>query len=218
MTARQSRQNPLASPALLSLDRPHLFLVEGGDDQALLAMVADELGVDGCQIHDMGGKDTGWGDTLAAVREDPMFQLNNKSIGLIRDADTDPDRVSDSCRDAFRKAGFPVPSRSGEIASDGARRFGYLVMPNAGPGTLEDVVLGAADLARVKSAEQYLDALAAAGHEPPKGRQKAVVQAYLAGLPDSPRNVAVGLRQDAFHMGAESLQFIFEFVTKLTSA
>lgn len=176
-----------------NLEFPNFLLVEGSDDQLVIRSQIDRLGLEDFLIFDMHGKDRGWSTYLKTLAQDARFRLNVRSLGLVKDADTNAGAAFDSCRHALQAAGFPAPSKAESIVGDGNVRSGVFVMPgNSQLGALEDLILGSVVPVRANLARTYIKTVAARTTGP-KNRGKGELQSYLAGLPSSPKTLAVAL-------------------------
>ena len=213
----RARKTPFPDEAPLNPAVPHLFLVEGGDDQAFLEHMLTGLVPDDCLLVDMGGVTTNWSASLQVLTLDPGFAAVNRSVGLVQDADTDPKSTLDRCAAILESVGFPRPTAIGHVVEAGGRRAGVLVLPPDAPGALEHVVLDGGDPIRVTRAREYVAAVSAEMGEATRNEGKAAMQAYLAALPMSPRNVAMGLAKGGFDLSGPDFEFVREFLRSLTA-
>lgn len=178
------------------------MLLEGTDELRLTYLLLLQDRRDGFVLLDMGGNRTHWSTELQTIAQDGQFKLNVTSVGLVTDADANPAAAFQRCTDALAAIGFPTPAQNGEVAVAAARRGGVFVMPGgASTGALEDLLLQVAVPQRVHLARQYLASVRSAGLDGPRVISKGEVQAYMAGLRQSPKTLNVGLRaQGAFDL------------------
>jgi hypothetical protein len=175
----QATTRSTSSP--LRFTQPFLVLVEGADDQAVIAALVKYLNLDHFQIHDMGGN-TDWTNKLSAIALDDSFKDNVWALGLIRDADQNPTGTWRSCRSAIINCNMIPPNRPGEL-SVGYPAICVSIVPSTNnPGAIEDVCLDSFNQDRMACVESYfacLDKARSRGSTRPK---KSHVQTYLAGL------------------------------------
>jgi len=106
----------------------HLILVEGKDDRALLAAMIKHENLPGFQVHHMWGKSK-WAAQVGVIVRQPEFQANVKTLGLVKDADEDPDAVWASCRDTLIRSSLPVPTAAVQLA-EGHPSTAVMVIPS----------------------------------------------------------------------------------------
>ncbi|MCS6919336.1 MAG: hypothetical protein NZM28_06165 [Fimbriimonadales bacterium] len=95
--------------------------------------------IDEVQIIEAQGK-TRMPTRLRAIRAVEGFS-KVQAIGVLRDADDNPQGAFESIRNALRDAALPYPARAGEIAQ-GVPATGVFIAPSASEtGSLEDLCL-----------------------------------------------------------------------------
>jgi hypothetical protein len=155
------------------------LLVEGGDDLAFFQALTRYLHLGDIQLQRFGGVSE-LQAFLKALRLAPGFAAV-AALGIVRDADRDPNSAFRSVQSALRNAGLPVP-RTARTAAAGPPRIAVYLLPEPRtPGTLETLCLQAvaADPALacvdeyIKCVEQRLGSLP--GHS-----DKARVHTFLA--------------------------------------
>lgn len=184
MSAKTYRSNNDSKAEIVSFRRPNVLLVEGFDDQWLTATLLDDMGLGGeWQVHSMNGKDKDWASSLDVVLSDPPFLANGRSVGLVRDADSDQEAAAQACNAILQGRGLPVPGGIGVAAGD-PLNTGVFVIPGGGrKGAVEVLIWDAASEPRKSLAEEFCsDVESQAGPflHPMKNR----VQAYYAAQSD----------------------------------
>ncbi|MGH7597070.1 MAG: DUF3226 domain-containing protein [bacterium] len=118
------------------------LLVEGKDAEIFFKALLRKINLSGIQVQDFGGKDELKG-FLKALRNAPNFARQVVSLGIVRDAETDPKAAFQSVCSALRNADLTEPPRP--IAQAGENpKISVLIIPNAmTPGMLETLCLEA---------------------------------------------------------------------------
>ena len=97
-------------------DLPHVILVEGADDQAVVASMIRYESLENFHVHDMRGN-TSWGNRLETILRQPEFSISVKTLGLIKDADDNPKAAWDSCIGILQRCMLPTPRATAVLAS-----------------------------------------------------------------------------------------------------
>lgn len=217
MTTRLTSRTSDPDSAPPKVDQRNLLLVEGGDEQALMADLVKDMGLTGFQVHDMGGKDTKWGFTLAAMAEDAIFQDVVRSVGLVMDADQNPGGAFDKCRSALKSGGFPQPQSVGQVLGENGRRAGVFIMPGNGErGAIEDLLISTVDVSRRELAEEYLQSIKRANLTGPRIWMKGLLQACVAGTHNSSKSLRVALqKKELFDLKRLELNPLRTFIREL---
>ena len=118
---------------------------------------------------------------LRVLKMDSAFKLNVTSLGIVRDADDDPESALRSVKSALGSAGFAaVPDRSLESAGS-SPTVTIMILPNDSPGMLESVCLKSVESdPAMKCVDSYFECLEANYHIEPKNIYKAKVQAFFS--------------------------------------
>ncbi len=118
------------------------LLVEGRDAEVFFSALIRSMGMTGLQVQDFGSIYE-LQAFLKAFRIAPGFAATVTSLGIVRDAESDPRAAFNSVRSALRNAGLPTPARPG-AAAEGSPRVNVLILPDANsPGMLETLCLQA---------------------------------------------------------------------------
>ncbi|MGC8878302.1 MAG: DUF3226 domain-containing protein [Anaerolineae bacterium] len=94
----------------IEIKQPCLLVVEGKEEELFFEAFNRHLGLQKIQVLPIGGKDR-LRETLKALVKSPGFSEKVASLGIIRDADTDPQAAFQSVCDTLRAAGLPIPAR-----------------------------------------------------------------------------------------------------------
>jgi hypothetical protein len=86
-----------------------LLIGEGKDEEHFFKALLQQLGLDEIQALGIGGKDR-LREKLKGLKTDKNWR-HVSSIGILRDADDDPDAAFQSVCDALDAAGLPVPKK-----------------------------------------------------------------------------------------------------------
>jgi hypothetical protein len=121
------------------IEQPVLLLVEGKDEENFFSAFCAHLGIQGIQVISAGGKQA-FKSHLAALKLLSGFDEVH-SIGIVRDADGDPDGAFQSVCSSVEAAGLPKPSKA-LIPTSASPQITVLIMPPENVGTgrmLEDL-------------------------------------------------------------------------------
>ncbi|MFN0108284.1 MAG: DUF3226 domain-containing protein [Blastocatellia bacterium] len=170
-------------PQPKTITHPKQLLVEGRDGVAFFAAWLKQLGLGEIQIQNFGGI-TELRPFLKALRNEPGFEEQVTSLGIIRDAETNPQGAFQSVRDALRASGLPA-SEKAEVVENGQPQTVILILPNATtPGMLETLCLeSVASEPAIQCVDQYFDCLNQQIGFSPTNIPKARLHAFLSGKP-----------------------------------
>jgi len=170
---RQNQKPPMP------IDLPNQLLVEGYSAKILFETLVDKISIkDKVQVQDFGGNNE-LRNFLHTLKVTSGFDIVI-SIGIVRDAESNPSNAFKSVCTALNNEGFYQPSQPEKF--EGANpRIGVLILPNAEEcGMLETLCLqSVSNDPSVKCIDDYFDCLKKVGFSP-KTIDKAKVQAFLA--------------------------------------
>ncbi|NQT21208.1 MAG: hypothetical protein HQ592_15985 [Planctomycetes bacterium] len=159
--------------------RPKLLLVEGPDDKRFFGALVDHMELKQVQIIHLGIKREFRRELMALVSLSSFSIV--ESLGVVRDADTNPAGAFESVRDALRAAGLSVPERPLALAGDSPRVAVMIVPGDESCGALEDLCLEAvAHCPALSCVNQLFECLQEKGTTSPVNLPKGKVQAFLA--------------------------------------
>jgi len=163
----------------IEIAKPNVLVVEGKEEESFFGALMQHLGLQNIQIMPIGGKEK-LRLNLKTLAISPGF-ANVISLGIMRDANANPNSAFQSVCDALKAAMLPAPQRPLISAGD-SPRVTVMILPEEGsPGILEDLCLKAVmqNLA-MACVEQYFHCLQQQGISLSKNLSKAKVQAFLA--------------------------------------
>jgi len=197
---------------LVSFEQQHVILVEGSDDQAIIVALLRHESLDEFHIHNMIGKDSWTGKLRAICRVRGFGRV--MALGLVRDADSNGQAAWDSCRSTLTAARLPVPRAPGLIQS-GKPSVAVAIVPNPSlTGAIEDVCLPSFEQTNMACVENYFNCL---DHSADR-TGKAAVQAYLAGLQPSYKDLTAAARDGALNLAHHAFDDLRMFLHELDSA
>jgi hypothetical protein len=166
------------------ITRPKLLLVEGDDEVYFFQAMISQLGIDDVDIRPVKGK-TKFSKRLGAWIKGPGHEILT-SLGLVMDADNDPDGAFRSLCGALENVGLPVPSAPLQPVTDHSLRVSVMILPNSKEaGMLEDLCLASvADDPAMDCVDDYIHCLENKIDEEefPRNPAKARVRAFLAAM------------------------------------
>ncbi|PWJ53003.1 hypothetical protein SAMN06264364_11520 [Quadrisphaera granulorum] len=171
---------------------PTVVLAEGKDDAELVQYLlkkhsTDLPDLDGkVQVINCDGVDNIHKLVITVATSD-LFQSRPGTLGIVTDEDTLERALAQIAPVLDTHAGTRLP-HPGEVHTVAGKRTGLFASPGRGQrGAVEGLYLAVASPERRRLASTYIDDVEQA-LEPVKHRQKAELQAVLAGLPLSPRS------------------------------
>lgn len=207
MTAQESTNE------LDKLEQPHMVLVEGTVDQAIVLAMIKHESLDDFHVHNMKGKDN-WRGKIKAIARATGFRRVVTSLGLLRDADTNGQNQFQSCASALTAAGLPTPTRPGELA-EGRPAVAIEIVPSIdSTGAVEELCLPSFNIGRRECADRYFECLGGVGAQ---YETKAYVQAYLAGFRPHHNDLRVAADRDALDLRHETFDGLRRFLRELHS-
>jgi hypothetical protein len=193
----------------VTFDKPHLILVEGADDQAVIAAMIRHETLEGFQVHNMSGKSS-WGARVELIAGQPEFSVNVQSFGLVKDADTSPDAAWDSCTGVLQRCSLPVPTAAMNIATGQPSTAIMIVPSRSRQGAIEELCIDSFDESRSACVVGYFECLSNSGFT--QTQAKGYVQAYLAGLETAPRDLKVASDRGKLDMADQAFDELRSFV------
>jgi hypothetical protein len=167
-------------PAPRPITEARQLVVEGRDAEGFFRALLRELGLSGIQVQNFGGIGE-LADFLKALRNTPDFGRIVASLGIVRDAETDPRAAFQSVCSALHNAGLSAPGQP-MMPAGGRPQVNVLILPNAATsGMLESVCLASvADDPTIRCVEEYLECVRRETGALPANLPKARLHAFLA--------------------------------------
>jgi hypothetical protein len=186
-----------------------LVLVEGADDQSVVAAMVRHENLPDFQVHNMSGKSS-WGARVELIVGQPEFLANVKALGLIKDADASPDASWDSCIGVLQRCSLPVPTVAVSIATGEPSTAVMIVPSRSRQGAIEELCIDSFDEPRLVCVADYFNCLSGRGFE--SLQEKGRIQAYLAGLESAPRDLKVASDRGELDMANQAFDELRSFV------
>jgi hypothetical protein len=168
---------------IFRIEKPKLLIVEGKDEESFLGALTAHLGLNDIQVAGVGGKKNIRPALKAIVKEPPFSKV--ESLGVTRDADTDPKAAFKSVESALAGAGLPSPKKPLQPAK-GHPRVNVMIFPSPDrKGALEDLCLEAIGLDTANTCvDEFFDCLQDKESAWPKELSKARVRVFLSSRED----------------------------------
>jgi hypothetical protein len=162
------------------IEQPKQLVVEGTDAERLFAALLQTLGLINIQVQNFGGN-AELRSFLKALKNTPGFVGTVTSVGIIRDAETDPRAAFQSASTALVQAGLELPQQPEQFTA-AIPRTGIFILPDAlTPGMLETVCLkSVADDPATICVDDFFTCVEQTTGTLPGNLPKARVQAFLA--------------------------------------
>ena len=177
---------------LISILQPNVLAGEGIEEVRFFAALLSYMGIEPLRELPRGGRIVGeiqllpvggreqCRAKLKALAQTPGF-ANVQSLGIVREADTDPDATFRSVCDALKAASLAAPEHP-LIPAGQNPQLAVIILPNHNtPGMLENLCLQVVNGdPAVPCKESYFDSLQAKGLSVSNAGAKARVQTFLA--------------------------------------
>jgi hypothetical protein len=191
------------------------LLVEGNDADFFFSALLDELSLSEIQIQNYGGIDELKG-FLKQFCKVSGFWEKVVSLGIVRDAETDPSAAFQSVSGALGATDLPVPQCPLDL-TDTQPRVSVFILPDAETnGMLETVCLRSVEKdPAMFCVEEYFKCLKERLGFFPKNMEKARLQAFLASREKVPRMLGVAAKQGYWPWNSPIFESISHFLKAL---
>ena len=201
---------------LRNLSKPNLLVVEGKEDERFFAAFIKHLKLRSVELLEMRGK-TAWPAKFRAVARMSGF-AGVRSVGVVRDANSDPSAAFQSVCGALRDAGLPVPQRPLAPAINGRKVTVMIVPGDEQPGKLEHLCLKAvAGAPAVSCVDEFFGCLERRGCLLPEDDAKARVQVFVASQPGGARLLGEAAEEGIWPWDAEAFVQVKQFLQHLAA-
>jgi hypothetical protein len=139
--------------------------------------------------------------------------MNIRALGLMKDADSNPRAAWDSCVGVLRRCELPTPRRVATLATGEISAAVMIVPSMSRHGAIEELCVPSFEEAMLACVDGYIACLGAAVR--PQDTGKARMQAYLAGLPQVPRDLKLAADRGALDMTSSAFDELRSFVHAL---
>lgn len=165
----------------IEITQENLLLVEGKEDQLFFDALIRHQNLRNIQIISYDGKPRLRPFLKGVLVKSSEFHKRVKSVGIVRDADTNASETFQSICDALQNAGLSVPANPMELTSQNPKITVMVIPHGSTHGMLEDLCLQAviSDPA-VSCMEKYFQCLQQLPSSLPNNISKAKVHVFLA--------------------------------------
>lgn len=162
-----------------NIQKSRLLLVEGEDEVAFFGAFLEHLGLEDVQPYPVGGTSKFRSELTAGVLKAPNYEVVTR-IGIVRDADRDPDAALDSILGTLEETILPVPDETGIFVGEDPG-VGILILPGQQrKGMLETLCLDSVnDHEILGCVDEYFDCLHEHRDEIPSNVAKARMRTFL---------------------------------------
>lgn len=201
---------------LKPIDRRIQLFVEGRSAEVFFDALLRNMGLQEIQVQNYGGN-TELSGFLKALRDAPGFSQNVvASLGIIRDAETNPVSAFQSVCSALNGAEFPSPEQPETFTEGDFPRVAILILPDSEtPGMLETLCLrSVANDPAMQCVEEYFKC----AHKLcffPRIIEKAQVQAFLASRPEAGLLLGEAANKGYWPWSNSAFDHIKQFLTAL---
>ena len=204
----------------IELTADRLLLVEGKDEMNLLgALINTCLQDDGrlIQILAVGGKDN-FRPSLSAIKVAAQFSPTLRSIGIVRDADKNPNGSFASVCGSLRKVGYEPPSAHATFSND-TPSIGVFIVPDGSQrGAVETLCRHSVEGEdAAQCADEYIECLKNRNALQSKNADKTFAHAYLAAKRNPVARVGEGAQQGVWNFQSPAFAALSQFVRDLAS-
>jgi hypothetical protein len=198
----------------IKLQMPKLLLVEGKDDECFFCALVEFLQIEDIQVAGVGGKGQFRGQLQAIIKDDDFSKVI--SLGVIRDADNNPEDAFKSVRDSLRAVGLTPPQRP-ILSTKGRPKVTVMIVPSLNrKGALEDLCLDAlVDDPALKCVNQYFECLDNQNIEPPRELSKAKIRVFLSSRRDPTLPLGISAQKGYWHLDHKAFEKVKMFLQTL---
>ncbi len=200
----------------LEILKTRLIIVEGKEDELFFEALIKHLSLNNIQVLPIGGR-TELRKYLKAIIKTPGFDKVT-SLGIIRDADSNPMATLQSIRDALRSVRLPVPEKAVVPFGDKPKVVIMILPDENTPGMLEDLCLRAVrqDPAMF-CVDQYFQCLQQKHLTLPSKISKAKVQVFLGSRSEPGKLLGVAAQAGYWPFDFEAFSILKKFIQAVSS-
>ncbi len=206
--------NEKIDQVLLRIVEAKLLIVEGKDDEEFFKALLKKLQIKDIQVAGIGGKTMLRGQ-LKALAIDSQFPAVI-SMGIIRDADSSPQKAFKSVKDALVAAGIPSPNQHLRFIQ-GPPRVGIMILPSLKQkGALEDVCLQAISDDPAKDCiEQFFECIGQKRLPVARELSKAKVRVFLSSREDPTLSLGIAAQKGYWPLDDNAFKTVRKFLQAL---
>jgi hypothetical protein len=196
------------------VSKSQVIIVEGKEDELFFDALIKNLALSDIQVLPIGGKTELRKYLKALIRVSGFDEV--RSLGIARDANSDPRAALQSVKDALGFLGLPVPERALLPFGDKLKVVIMIFPDENTPGMLEDLCLRAVmqDPAMF-CVDQYFQCLQQKGMNLPSKISKAKVQVFLGSRPEPGKLLGVAAQAGYWPFDVEAFAQVRTFIQKL---
>lgn len=198
------------------ISKSRVIITEGKEDELFFDALINHLSLNDIQILPIGGKTELRKYLKALIKVSGFDEI--KSLGIARDANSDPRAALQSVRDALRSIGLPAPERT-LIPFGDKPKVVIMIFPDENTrGMLEDLCLQAVvqDPAMF-CVDQYFQCLQQRGMNLPSKMSKAKVQVFLGSRPEPGKLLGVAAQAGYWPFDVEAFAQVKTFLQIISS-
>ena len=202
-------------PLYREIEKPKQLLVEGFDAYWFFSALLKEVSITEIQIQNYGGVDELKGFLVQFCRASGFWD-RVESLGIVRDAETDPNAAFQSVSTALDAANLPVPQCPLELTNTQPRTSIFILPDNETNGMLETVCLRSVEEdPAMFCIDEYFKCLREKLEYLPKYTEKAHLQTFLASRKKVPRMLGVAAEQGIWPWNSPVFESIKLFLNRL---
>jgi len=198
------------------ISKSRVIIVEGKEDELFFDALINHLSLSDIQVLPIGGKRELRKYLEALIRVSGFDKI--RSLGIARDANSDPRAALQNVKDALRFLGLPVPERT-LIPFGDKPKVVIMIFPDENtPGMLEDLCLQAVmqDPAMF-CVDQYFQCLEQKGVTLPSKISKAKVQVFLGSRSEPGKLLGVAAQAGYWPFNVEAFAQVKTFLQIISS-
>lgn len=198
------------------ISKSRVIITEGREDELFFDALINYLTLNDIQILPIGGKTELRKYLRALIKVSGFDEI--KSLGIARDANSDPRAALQSVRDALRSIGLPAPERT-LIPFGDKPKVVIMIFPDENTrGMLEDLCLQSViqDPAMF-CVDQYFQCLQQRGMNLPSKMSKAKVQVFLGSRPEPGKLLGVAAQAGYWPFDVEAFAQVKIFLRIISS-
>lgn len=203
--------------ARLRIESDRLLLVEGRDEVNLFkALIRHQFGERfDVQVVEAGGKDQ-LPKSLQAIKIEAQTRPTFRSVGVVRDADDNPEGAFQSVCDHLNNARYVAPDAHGTF-SEAVPSVGIFIVPDGVHGGAIETLCrqSVQESPAAQCVEQYLDCLNGNNAMESANRDKSFAHAYLAATHDPVARVGEGAQRGTWDFQSPVFGELLSFIQNL---
>lgn len=201
----------------IQIEKAHILIVEGRDEELFFSALIEDIDLSSIQIMPIGGK-TKLPFRLDALKKTPGFETVVSSLGIIRDANENPNDAFKSVCGALKKVNLDVPTKPLKLTK-GRPQIIISIMPDFTEcGMLEDLCLRAVEQnPAIICVNNYFECLKNQGLPLPKNISKAKMHVFLASRKEACKRLGEAAQAGYFPWSHSSFDHVKKFLRLLIS-